>query len=68
MLPKIDFKPDREGPSRCVSDCESESDFYKLFFDDGLLQSFCDETNRFAKEKIEKASPIGPTSQWFDVT
>lgn len=48
-----------------------EINYFSLFFTDHLLQEIVNETNRFAKGKIQKNTPLHRRSMWHsfeDVT
>lgn len=63
-LPHFAFSPQRQTISPEVLACVTELDYFQLFFSDELLKNISDETNRYAQEKIQKASPLKPHSQW----
>lgn len=68
---KIPFQPQRVGFTARVGACKEAKDFFELFFDNSLLVTIVEETNRYANEIIQKAAPIGRHSQWYgwiDVT
>ena len=43
---------------------ENELSYFQLSFTDDIITEFVHETNRYAKEKIEKAQPSGKRSIW----
>ena len=42
----------------------NELSFFQLFFTDDIIGEIVQETNRYAREKIEKAQPLGKRSIW----
>ena len=42
----------------------NELSFFQLFFTDNIIGEIVQETNRYAREKIEKAQPLGKRSIW----
>ena len=43
---------------------DNELSFLQLFFTDDIIGEIVQETNRYAREKIEKAQPLGKRSIW----
>ena len=43
---------------------ENKLSYFQLYFLDDIITEFVHETNRYAKEKIEKAQPLGKRSIW----
>ena len=43
---------------------DNELSFFQLFFMDDIIGEIVQETNRYAREKIEKAQPLGKRSIW----
>jgi len=65
---KIRFEPQRVGFTGRVGACKEAKDFFVLFFDDTLLKTIVEETNRFAHDIIEKSAPESRHSQWYGWT
>ena len=43
---------------------ENELSYFQLYFTDDIITEFVHETNKYAKEKIEKAQPLSKHSIW----
>ena len=43
---------------------ENELSYFQLYFTDDIITKFVHETNKYAKEKIEKAQPLSKRSIW----
>lgn len=46
----------------------SPIDYFQLFFTDDLLSEIVKETNRYAREKIQKVTPLKKRSMWWSWT
>lgn len=60
---ELDIDPfiENTGPSHNLGPNSSELDFFKLFFDDTMLDKIVEETNRYASQN-------GPDRHWQDTT
>lgn len=62
QFPLHPFTTGNAGPQQ-ATDLETELDFFKLFFTDELVSDIVDETNRYAKAKLDNRS-LCPNSIW----
>lgn len=44
---------------------QTELEYFQLFFTDNLITEIINETNRYAKEKIQKSTPLRKRSVWW---
>ena len=64
-LLKLPFTVSNPGPRLPTSrQYENELSFFQLFFTIDIIAEIVQETNRYAREKIAKAQPLGKRSIW----